>query len=91
MSVRVRLPPLLRTLCGGQKLLSAQGDTIAAIMADLAQRHPNFALHLYDEAGAIRRNIVFLHDGNLVRAMEAADYCVKDGDEFVLTNALAGG
>lgn len=91
MSVCVRLPPLLRTLCGGRKVLTANGDTIAAIMADLAKRHPYFALHLYDEAGAIRRNIVFLHDGNLVRAGDAADCFVKDGDEIVLTNALAGG
>ncbi len=91
MSVCVRLPPLLRSLSGGARVLTAKGDSIAAIVADIAAQHPAFALHLFDEARTIRCKIVFLHDGVLVRAGEAASHRVRDGDEIVLTNALAGG
>ncbi len=91
MSVRVQLPPVLRTLSGGARTMTAQGDSLAEIMGDLAKRYPPFARHIFDEAGAIRRNIVFLHDGELVRANGAAGHRVPDGDEIVLTNALAGG
>jgi molybdopterin converting factor small subunit len=91
LSVHVQLPPLLRNLCGGERSVIAEGQSVAAIAADLTKKHPAFALHIFDEAGAIRRNIVFLHDGALVRAGDAATHCVKDGDEVVLTNALAGG
>lgn len=91
MSVAVRLPPLLRPLSGGARFLAAEGGSVAEIMADLSRHQPAFAPHIFDEAGAIRRHIVFLHDGVLVRAGEAAGHRVRDGDEVVLTNALAGG
>lgn len=91
MSVRVQLPPILRPVMGGVRTVSAEGHSIAAVMADLAHANPALSLHLFDESGAIRRNIVFLHDGELVRAAEANNRRVKSGDEIVLTNALAGG
>ena len=91
MSVRVQLPPILRPVLGGARTVAAEGHSIAAVMADLARAHPALSLHLFDESGAIRRNIVFLHDGELVRAAEAKGRRVKSGDEIVLTNALAGG
>ena len=76
---------------GGSRAVDAEGHSIAAVLADLARCYPAISLHLFDESGAIRRNIVFLHDGMLVRAAEAKDRRVNSGDEIVLTNALAGG
>lgn len=91
MTVRIQLPPLLRTLSGGARTMEANGASIAAAMSDLCARHPPFALHVFDESGHMRPNIVFLHDGMLVRGRDAGDHRVRDGDEIVLTNALAGG
>jgi sulfur carrier protein ThiS len=76
---------------GGQRLFDAEGSSIAAALSDLAARHPPLKLHFFDESGAIRHNIVFLHDGTMVRAKEAAARRLQDGDEIVITNALAGG
>ncbi len=90
-NVRVQLPPILRPVMGGLRVVDAEGSSIAAVLVDLGNKHPALGLHLFDEAGAIRRNIVFLHEGALVRAAEAKDRPVNDGDEIVLTNALAGG
>jgi hypothetical protein len=89
--IRVQLPPVLRNVMGGKRWLEAQGSSIAAVLTDLAKRHPALGLHLFDEQGAIRHNIVFLHDGDMVRAREAASRQLRPGDEVVLTNALAGG
>ena len=91
MSIRVQLPPILRAVSGGIRTLEAQGSSIAAVLADIAKKHPPLALHFFDEAGAIRHNIVFLHDGAMIRAKEAATRQLKEGDEIVITNALAGG
>jgi len=91
VSIRIQLPPLLRAVTGGQRVLEAQGSSIAAALADLAKQHPPLALHFFDEAGAIRPNIVFLHAGTMIRAKEAGARQLKDGDEVVITNALAGG
>ena len=91
MSVRVQLPPILRPVMGGERWLVGEGASIAAVLADLARKHPALSLHLFEESGAIRRNIVFLHDGMLVRSSEATARHVKPDDKIVLTNALAGG
>ena len=91
MSIRIQLPPVLRTVAGGARTLEAEGSSIAAVLVDLAVRHPALKLHVFDEAGAIRSNIVFLHDGAMIRAKEASARRLNDGDEVVLTNALAGG
>jgi len=91
VSVRVQLPPVLRNVMGGERWLEAEGQSIAAAMQCLAGRHPALGLHLFDEQGALRHNIVFLHAGAMIRAKQAAERKVSDGDEIVLTNALAGG
>jgi hypothetical protein len=76
---------------GGERWLEGEGNSIAAVLRDLADKHPPLALHVFDEAGSLRRNIVFLHDGMVIRAAEAHARQVNPGDEIVLTNALAGG
>ena len=91
MSVTVKLPPLLRPVVGGVRQLSAEGDSIAAVIQDLAARHPALALHFYDERGAIRRNIMFIHHDVAIRPPEAPTTMLQPGDEVTITNALAGG
>jgi hypothetical protein len=91
VSVRVQLPPLLRHVMGGQRWLQSSGDCVAAMLRDLADRHPALALHLFDEQGEVRQNIVCVHKGAVVRAREMASHSIRAGDELVLTNALAGG
>ncbi|MBV9330466.1 MAG: MoaD/ThiS family protein [Alphaproteobacteria bacterium] len=76
---------------GGQRTVIAEGKSIAAVLEDLATKHPEIGLHIFDESGGIRRNLVFLHAGAAIRATEARDRVVKADDEIVLTNALAGG
>ena len=90
-AVRVRLPPVLRTVMGGQAAIEGEGATIEDVLRNTSVTYPALGLHLFDESGRPRRNIVCLHEGILVRAAEFADHAVSTGDELVLTNALAGG
>ena len=89
--VRVHLPPLLAPVTGGARMLEAEGATIRAVLDDLAARHPALALHLFDEGGAVRRNIICIYKDAVVRAGEIGDQPVAPGEEIVLSNALAGG
>ena len=91
MSVRVQLPPVLRHVMGGERWLEADGETVCEALRDLSAKHPQLALHVFDEQRQVRHNIVCLHDGALVRAREMDSHRVQPGDEIVLTNALAGG
>ena len=90
-AVRVRLPPVLRPVMGGREAVEAPGATILEVLENLAREYPAIGLHLFDEGGGARRNIVCLHRGDLVRAPEFAARRVVAGDDLALTNALAGG
>ena len=89
--IRVRLPPVLRTVMGGQEEISGEGRSIENVLRNISDHTPALGLHLFDESGNPRRNIVCLHRGVLVRAREFSRHAVAPGDELVMTNALAGG
>jgi hypothetical protein len=91
VTVHVQLPPLLRGAMDGERWLEAEGATICEALRDVAQQHASLALHLFDEQGQVRHNIVCLHGGAVVRARDMHMHRVQQGDELVLTNALAGG
>ena len=90
-TVRVRLPPILRSVMGGEEAIEGKGFTIQEVLQNVSGAYPALGLHLFDESGDARRNIVCLHRGDLVRAREFSRRAVTAGDELVLTNALAGG
>jgi hypothetical protein len=90
-AVQVRFPPVLRSVIGGKASLDGTGGTIEEVLKDLAKERPALGLHLFDESGNARRNIICLHSGVVVRAREFARHSVIAGDELIFTNALAGG
>ena len=91
MTVRVHMPPLLRHAMGGERWLEADGASVAVVLRNLARARPALALHLFDEHGQVRHNIVCVHGSTVVRAREMASHAVQPDDELVLANALAGG
>jgi molybdopterin converting factor small subunit len=89
--VRVRLPPILRAAMGQKASIEGEGTTIGEVLRNISDANPSLGLHLLDEGGNPRRNIICLHGGELVRARDFSAHAVGAGDELVLTNALAGG
>src|SRR2546427_4155097 len=63
MAVTVRLPGALRDAAGGETRLSASGETLRDLIADIDRRHPGFASRVLDEAGALRSYVnVYIGD-----------------------------
>jgi len=89
--IRVRVPPVLRAVTGGARVLEAEGGTVREVFEDLARKHPALGLHLFDERSGIRRNIICVHRDYVVRASEMAGRAVDEGEELILANAFAGG
>ena len=90
-AVLVQLPPVLRAVTGGARVLEAQGGTVGEVLEHLAAQCPALALHLFDENRTIRRNIICIHNEDVVRAKDMNAHTVAAGDELLLANALAGG
>jgi molybdopterin converting factor small subunit len=90
-AVRVQFPPVLRVTTNGQRELTSSGRTIREALDECARQFPALKLHLFDEAGRVRRHILCIHNDSVVRAPEMAEHQIQPGDEIILANAFAGG
>lgn len=91
MAIEVRIPTILRTYTDGQKVVSASGDNLLALIDDLDVNHPGLKDRLIDETGSLRRFVnVYLNDED-VRFLGSLETPVKDGDSVTILPAVAGG
>ncbi len=90
MSVEVRIPTILRTYTGGEKIVSAQGASLQELVANLDSSYPGIADRLVDEAGLRRFVNVYLNDED-VRFLDGLGTEVADGDSITILPAVAGG
>ncbi|WP_300679105.1 MoaD/ThiS family protein [Nocardioides sp.] len=90
MSIEVRIPTILRTYTGGEKAVSGEGATLAALIDDLEANHPGLKDRLLAD-GELRRFVnVYINDED-VRFLGALEAPLKDGDNVVVLPAVAGG
>lgn len=90
MSVEVRIPTILRSYTGGDKVVTGEGTDLRALVADLDGRFPGLADRLVDEQGLRRFINVYLNDED-VRFLGGLDTAVADGDSVTILPAVAGG
>jgi MoaD family protein len=91
MSVRVKLPTILRKHSGGEALVDADGGTLRELLADLESRYPGITKNVLSEDGGLHRFInVYVNDED-VRYLGSLETPVKEGDTVSLLPAVAGG
>jgi molybdopterin converting factor small subunit len=91
MAVTVRIPTQLRELSGGASEVTADGDTVASVLAGLEAAHPGFTERLFDEGGQLRRFVnVFVADED-IRFLDGVDTPVAEGQTVSIVPAVAGG
>ena len=87
----IRIPPVLRAAVGGEKELSADGDSVGEILRSVADSHPETQTQLFSPDGGLNRYVnVYLNDED-VRVLEGLDTPVKESDTLVILPAMAGG
>ena len=87
----VKIPPVLRPSVGGEKEVQAAGGDVGAVLASLAEQHPDTQSQLFGPDGSLNRYVnVYLNDED-VRVLEGLDTTVSEGDTLVILPAMAGG
>lgn len=90
MTVRVKLPTLLRAKAGGASAVDAAGGTLAEVLDDLEARHPGLTTRIR-AGGALSRYVnVYVNDED-ARHLGALDAPVAEGDTVSIIPAVAGG
>jgi molybdopterin synthase sulfur carrier subunit len=91
MSVTVRVPPVFRTMTGGQSSVSVEGTTVSEVLANLDAAHPGFSDKLLGDDGKLVRYVNVFVDDDDVRFMDGLDTPVPDGVTVSIMQAVAGG
>ncbi|MET0524716.1 MAG: MoaD/ThiS family protein [Nocardioides sp.] len=90
MTIEVRIPTILRTYTAGEKAVSGEGASLAALIDDLEANHPGIKERLIDD-GDLRRFVnVYVNDED-VRFIGGLEAELSDGDQVVVLPAVAGG
>jgi len=91
MSVRVKLPTILRKHAGGEALVDADGATLRELLSDLESRYPGITKNVVSDEGGLHRFVnVYVNDED-VRYLGSLETAVKDGDTVSILPAVAGG
>ena len=86
--MKVRIPDPLRSYTQQQKLVEADGDTVAALLDDLDRRYPGIRFRMVDEQNRIRRHMKVFVNEESVRDLGTP---VTERDEITIMQALSGG
>jgi molybdopterin synthase sulfur carrier subunit len=90
MAIEVRIPTILRTYTGGEKAVTAEGDSLSALIDDLEANHAGIKDRLIED-GELRRFVnVYINDED-VRFIGGLEAQLSDGDQVVVLPAVAGG
>ncbi len=91
MSIRVRIPTILRTYTGGASEVSAVGSTLKEVLDSLDQSYPGIKGRIIDEQGALRRFVNVYVGNDDVRFLDGLDTPLGEGSQVSVIPAVAGG
>ena len=91
MAIKVRIPTPLMKLTDNQSEVSAEGETISAILNNLENQFNGIKDRICEENGSPRRFINIYINEEDIRFLDGEKTAVKDGDEISIIPAIAGG
>lgn len=91
MSVTVRVPPVFRTMTGGNSQVEVDGGTVGELLDALEATHPGFKEKLLDGDGNLVRYVNLFVDDDDVRFMDGLGTPVPAGGTLSIMQAVAGG
>lgn len=91
MSVSVRIPTILRSYTNDQSQVTADGDTLSAVIESLEGTYPGIKARIVDEDGKLRRFVNIYVAEEDVRFSSGLDTKTPEGTQISIIPAVAGG
>ena len=91
MSVSVRIPTILRTYTSGESEVTAEGDTLSAVLDDLDANYRGIKGRILDEGGELRRFVNVYVGNDDVRFLDNLETATPEGTQISVIPAVAGG
>ena len=88
---KIHIPTPLRQYAGKQAAVDVKGGSVADVLADLVNQHPDLRRHLYTDEGKLRAFVnVYLNDED-VRYLQKEATPVQESDTISIVPSIAGG
>ena len=87
----IRIPPVLRPSVGGEREVTAAGESVGDVLRALTDEHPETQGQIFGADGDLNRYVnVYLNDED-VRVLDGLETPVAERDSLVILPAMAGG
>ena len=90
MAIEVRIPTILRTYTGGERVVQGAGATVTELIDKLEADHAGIKERLIENGEARRFVNIYVNDED-IRFTGNLQTPVADGDTVVILPAVAGG
>jgi molybdopterin/thiamine biosynthesis adenylyltransferase/rhodanese-related sulfurtransferase/molybdopterin converting factor small subunit len=87
----VRIPAALRDYTDGEAAVDVVADNVAAVIDEVAVRHPRLRRHLYTEQGALRSYVNVFVNENEIRSLDGMETRIAATDTIMIVPSIAGG
>ena len=87
----VRIPSSMRHFSANRSELTAEGDTLGALLVDLERQCPGIRTRLLDDKGEVRRFLNIYVGDQDIRYLQALQTPLRASDEVSIIPAIAGG
>ncbi|WOB11358.1 MoaD/ThiS family protein [Piscinibacter gummiphilus] len=87
----VSIPSSLRRLTLGVSKVTARGETVHEVFADLEAHYPGLREQICDKTGAVRRFARIFLDGEDIQSMQGFDTPLEDSAQISIVMAISGG
>lgn len=74
-----------------QQNIHIEGDTIAAVVANLDRQFPGLGAYLIDEHGTLRKHVNIFIEQDLIVDRQRLSDAVRDNNRVFIFQALSGG
>ena len=91
MTIKVKVPLSLHKLTRNKTEFECQGDTVEELLANLNSQYHGIKEMLYDEEGRIKPSFSLFVNGKIVKIIKKEKILLKDGDEILIMQLIAGG
>ena len=89
--MRLGVPEHLRPYCGGNAAVELDGDSVGAILEDLAVKFPEMSVRVLDDLGRLRSHLVMIRNDRILDRASLSQVSVSDEDDLRLFAAASGG
>jgi molybdopterin converting factor small subunit len=80
MSVKVKIPPLLRSVTGRRNVVEVEAGDVAGCLNKMVECFPGTKSHLFDENGELKSSVTINVNGKDIRSLSGPQTPVTSGD-----------